>query len=968
MKKVYILSCIQAVLASNVHATQTESIVDESHKKPHSHTAFSQSEQGDYAKLTRSEDNKLYFVSKRKHESNLSGELEGYVSFAQSHTIAPNDNSENELPHLVSKRKTLLMITFPTLYQTDAIISATVMDNNGQVVGELDLQPPSLLPKSDRPSNLDASHPDVIYAENTWSAVIPWDMVTPSMTIQFKDNKDITGVLNNIEVGAENEIVIQNIRIGMLTEPPRIDKFEENPLLAIDYFQKLPISSMKVGNYSPLYLEEVVLPNGTKYTENSAVKGSVYSGDMRENIAKSLISMGIDNANFGINDTAGSAQWQPQYFNQYVVHKVAGRYTNGIVTHGLSGGNGMATLLNTTGNEFSHELGHAYGMGHYPGGGLQSTHNDNSGWGWDSSNNRFIANFFWNLSGITEIQGEITQPFNELYRFNTDAMAGGVSSSPISAYTHHTGYTTKRIQQNFEKTGILTTEGYKKWNATTQKMEANNIGSIPEVYGTDVVTLVGYYDPQMEMSSYIYPALYGSFGHTFEQNSPTAIQCWVNVELSNGNVKRFPLSGQRLNPNEMNKFHVNVTRSDAPTSASVSCPEHNPLNDYHDWLLNKFEVTSFQSWSGSRHGNIGDVYEYHRPGGDTEYFRLNSSTYWYFPSTGDSNGHWEYLGSQNQLNQEFVISLNEILFEEAKAIELNKRVITAPSVEPQPALFIGEEYGYDQVRAIAADKALTFDEIDSLLKSKDFGSINEFLSFIAPHYNQSHVERWNGKRTGEIGDLYYYPNPYTGKQEFFILKTKEYGYFPTNQSSNHQWKYLGLADIYLNETLSPFDINLKKTLKENLARKVNNGKGILYWNQRFIFPDIGLVYKYDNPYNGDQEYFRQVRSKNGWYFPTSKGSNNQWVYLGDEKQFQHRKDKLATFDGFEADILNWYKQNTMAQWGDKAEVGTIFEYKFHDGDIYYFRLNQPSYSYFPWPENGIGYSRGSWEYMGKFDL
>lgn len=967
MKKIHLLVCIQAVLASGAYATPTPSIVDEAYEKPSKYTGLIPRPKGDFVNLVRSNNGELYFISKTKHPSNVSGDLKGYVSFAQSHTIAPEGNSQNELPRLVSNRETLLMFTVQVPYQTDNVLYAEVIDKNGRVLGELELNPPSSMPKSDRPSNLGEDRPDVTYAENTWTGIIPWNLIQPGITIRFEDVQGQTSVLNDIDVGGENEIVIQNIRIGMLTEPSALNQLEANPMLAADYFQKIPITSMVVGNYSPIRLNPVVLPDGTVYTKSSTAEGGYHSGDMRELIGKSLISMGINNANFGINETAGSAQWQPHYYNQYVTHKSLGVYSNGIKFHGLSGGNGMATLLDTVGNEFSHELGHAYGMGHYPGGGLLSTHNENSGWGWDALNNRFIANFFWNQSGVTDIEGEVTHPFNELYRYNTDAMAGGVSSSPISQYTHHTGYTAKRIQQNFEKTGRLKEDGYEKWNESTKEMESHDIGKVPTVYGTEVVTLVGYYDPLMEKSSYIYPALHGSFGHTYVQDAPTAIQCWVDVEIENGDVKRFPLVGQRLNNGEMNKFHFNVARSEEPKSASVYCPIDNPLENYNEWLLSKFDVTEFHSWANSLRGNIGDVYEYTRHG-KKEYFRLKTSSYWYFPESGMSNHQWEFLGHGNNLNEEFVRSFDNLPFDESKGIKLNERAIVDPVEEPQPTLFVGEENGYDQVRTVAMQKAPTFNEIDSILASKDFDSLSDFMSFIAPHYNQLEVKQWSGSKVGQIGDIYHYANDRTGKQEFFLLKSKRYGFFPTNQTSNQDWKYLGFADGYLNEMPSPFDIVHSETLQEYLSSKFNNDKGLLDWGQRLQFEDIALVYEYDNTFNNDTEYFRQVTPKKGNYFPTNKTSSSLWAFIGDEAEFQSRKDRIQSLEGFEADILDWYKQDRMAEWGDESEVGTIFRYEFHDGDVYYFRLTNPSYSYFPWPENGVGYDHGSWEYMGKFDL
>ena len=63
----------------------------------------------------------------------------------------------------------------------------------------------------------------------------------------------------------------------------------------------------------------------------------------------------------------------------------------------------MVTLLNTTGNEFSHELGHNYGVGHYPNGFEGSVQRSceqiNSTWGWDRDRNVFIPNFSKAITG-----------------------------------------------------------------------------------------------------------------------------------------------------------------------------------------------------------------------------------------------------------------------------------------------------------------------------------------------------------------------------------------------------------------------------------------------------------------------------------------------------------------------------------------------------------------------------------------
>ncbi|MBB7003001.1 S6 family peptidase [Escherichia coli] len=50
---------------------------------------------------------------------------------------------------------------------------------------------------------------------------------------------------------------------------------------------------------------------------------------------------------------------------------------------------------------------------------------------------------------------------------------------------------------------------------------------------------------------------------------------------------------------------------------------------------------------------------------------------------------------------------------------------------------------------------------------------------------------WSESRKGTAGDLYKYNNPYTNTTDYFILKQSTYGYFPTDQSSNATWEFVG---------------------------------------------------------------------------------------------------------------------------------------------------------------------------------
>ncbi|OBU42987.1 hypothetical protein AYY27_18395 [Photobacterium damselae] len=95
----------------------------------------------------------------------------------------------------------------------------------------------------------------------------------------------------------------------------------------------------------------------------------------------------------------------------------------------------------------------------------------------------------------------------------------------------------------------------------------------PEKFGVPVATLLGYYDPEEKMQSYIYPTFHGSRGYTYgdDQDYITPTSCHLDVALESGQTKQYWLPSSRLSSNFMNKFHVNIAESDNPTTVSVIC-------------------------------------------------------------------------------------------------------------------------------------------------------------------------------------------------------------------------------------------------------------------------------------------------------------------------------------------------------------------------------------------------------------
>ncbi|MCC3704522.1 M66 family metalloprotease [Rouxiella badensis] len=643
------------------------------------------------------------FLDKNALKNNVEGALSGSVKFAQTHTIDASGNSEQEMPRLTSTRDTLVM--FIPQQQNMKRITLRAYDKSGALLGSLVMNDPDRLAKSDRPA--DSKKPDVVYSDEAWSQRLPADWVQPGLSLEFSADNGRESRLKKIDIGGETQVVLQNIRIGMLTAPgPLKDNAleKESEKMARDYFQKIPVSQLIVGNYSPLHLKEVVLSTGKKYTSQSEDIGSGYDGDMRENIAKGVISMGINNANFGINSSQGERQWQAALFHQVAVHQSWGQYRNGKLQHGFSGGNGMATVYDTDGNEFSHEVGHGYGMGHYPGGGKYATHNQNSGWGWDENQNRFIANFFWDRSGDAVVEGHTTPPFKGIYRFNSDTMGGGVASSPLSRYTLHTGYTQKRIQQSLESTGVITptsASGYLKWDEKQKKMvEANDLPRRkPSVFGVPVTTLVGFYDPRDELESYIYPALQGSYGYIYRPEPVKAGQCWAEVAYRNGESEKFALEGTRIQSNHMNKFHINVPSSKHPESMIIACPSKNMEEMYTQWKLKKLGVDKIYLWDTNKNEKLGSVYNYEEY---QYYFKLKSKPFWYFPTAKVDNRDWTYLTDEKTLKDEYENQLSLLNADYFGQNVLAQSDIHTASVAPMPAATVGHLFAKNAAQAPVA--------------------------------------------------------------------------------------------------------------------------------------------------------------------------------------------------------------------------------------------------------------------------
>jgi hypothetical protein len=526
------------------------------------------------------------FTSNLAIEPNLVGDLTGAVAFLQNTLVGPNQDGKKR-PLLVTDRAAYLLF-FPESVDQQKL-EAIVDDGAGKTL-TLQLLRPEQGAHSDF-NNMDGRTP-VVFSKRAWNAVIPWGFMHPGMSITLRNQDGISGSLpaTSFEFGAPIELVTQHIELGMLLDPSEVpvNKWTRpgrniSPELALDYFQMVPIAKFTAAQYLPIHLRKVVLPNGNVYTKRSSYReAGIYKGDMRENVAKGMISTGINLANVGVTSSHGGDQKQPRPYRQTTVHTSAGIYTgkdkqgNDIakqVVHGLSGGGGQLTLKNTTGNEFSHEYGHDHGMGHYPGGPL-STHRQDGAWGFNQFKHRLIANLDWN--------GKRSDS-KSTYPFGKDAMAGGKPMGSVSVFTLHTPFSLMLIQEKItSQSGVLdpnSASGYARWDGKKQALIPSEVETPkPDQIGIPVLTLVGVYDPESkhELPSFIYPALHGNWGNVFTSatieahNSQLAkSRCWLEVTDQNDQVHRFPLQDQRIKPQLMNQFHINLDASLRYTRAAL---------------------------------------------------------------------------------------------------------------------------------------------------------------------------------------------------------------------------------------------------------------------------------------------------------------------------------------------------------------------------------------------------------------
>lgn len=548
------------------------------------------------------------FKQIRTVPNNLSsGDLAGRVQFAQTHTIDPNNNEERKEPSLIPYRAALLLFT-PQMNLSSLEVKATYKVDELVKSEVYVMMPPINMPKSDYNNN--GTKKDITYSKRSWSVQLPYYAVEPNMQLEFtaetKSGIELNGTLlsDDIEFAAPIEGAFLFIRLGMLTDNLEGIKGRYHDMITDtahamqEYFQTVPFAQLSAGIYEDRILKKVILDNGTIYENKSSFAGAdYYSGDMRESVAKAQVSVGIDLANKGVIDSALNQIHEITHDMFYfTVHHAIGRYTddNGgakDVIHGLSGGNGIGTLVDSSGNEFSHEVGHGYGMGHYPNSNESadgSIHGYSTSWGYDAYKNRMRANVAWNSNpdSYTFYNHYIT-PFQDTYGWNKDSMAGGWADSSISRYTHNTARSTRQIQKNIEGRYFLSDSKnnngeyyYLGWDKSAreykQATEANFINKRinPTEKGVPVITILGGYDPQSPYNAVLYPYFRANWGNVFasifKDSLPADAVNYLEITYYGTKPAQYVvLNNSRYSGSIINKLHFNIAESDKPKTISL---------------------------------------------------------------------------------------------------------------------------------------------------------------------------------------------------------------------------------------------------------------------------------------------------------------------------------------------------------------------------------------------------------------
>ena len=96
------------------------------------------------------------------------------------------------------------------------------------------------------------------------------------------------------------------------------------------------------------------------------------------------------------------------------------------------------------------------------------------------------------------------------------------------------------------------------WNNTV--LDTNTLRLVnrtPYKQDVPITTIIGFYDPEQQLQSFIYPALHGASGAVYK-DSFSSSSCKLIVKTQKAGNKTFNLPATRLTTGKMNKIHINL--------------------------------------------------------------------------------------------------------------------------------------------------------------------------------------------------------------------------------------------------------------------------------------------------------------------------------------------------------------------------------------------------------------------------
>ena len=310
------------------------------------------------------------------------------LELAQTHVMPPQGKSwaGEKLAkynlHLVGNREALVLLSFdPSQELKNPVLEALIA---GQKIGEIALELPSALPKTESAG--------VAYSSTAYSARLEKTWVKPGLELRVRSDGQFSAS-QAVRVGAPNEFTIYTLPFYLFglneTAVPLSQTATANQATKDEYFAKHPIANLQIQNHAAQKVVWSYIVVGPR--EGRAAQKVLYKEQQGDGFA---VMSAILNTLSAIRNANGDDSFSSHYYAPLLMANQAGQYSS--PDGGLGGGH-LGTGDYAYAGIFVHELGHAFGMphaddgykdGNYPyiGGSLKG-----SNWGFDQLKNQFLA-------------------------------------------------------------------------------------------------------------------------------------------------------------------------------------------------------------------------------------------------------------------------------------------------------------------------------------------------------------------------------------------------------------------------------------------------------------------------------------------------------------------------------------------------------------------------------------------------